>query len=229
VLQVSSEDGNWLTVRTKDGIDIRVIAPVTRSSATANNVTAELRGTDPALPPVVVMTPRSGWYACASERGGGIACWLEIMRGLRNTRLKRSVLFVASSGDELAHLGIDAYIDRRPGLVKNAAGWLHLGANVGAATDLNNNLQASDDQLDARLTAAITASGLTVARRAPRGNVPTGEAEAVHRGGGRYVSAIGGNALFHNPGDRGPQAVDPITIAKFSRAFVSVASAIAGE
>ena len=88
------------------------------------------------------------------------------MRGLRNTRLKRSVLFVASSGHELAHLGIDAYIDRRPGLIKNAAGWLHLGANVGAATDLNNNLQASDDQLDARLTAAITASGLTVARRA---------------------------------------------------------------
>jgi hypothetical protein len=230
VLQVSSEDASWITERAKDGIDVRVIAYVTRSSATANNVTAELRGTDPTLPPVVVMTPRSGWYACASERGGGIACWLEIMRGLRNTRLKQSVLFVASSGHELGHLGIDAYIDRRPGLVKNAAGWLHLGANIGAATDLNNNLlQASDDQLDAKLTAAMTASGLSVARRAPRGNVPAGEAEAVHRGGGRYVSAIGGNALFHNPGDRGSQAVDPITIAKFSNAFVSVASAIAGE
>src|SRR5215471_13406848 len=112
VLQVSSKDANWLTERTKDGIDVRVIAHVTRSSATANNVTAELRGTDPTLPPVVVMTPRSGWYACASERGGGIACWLEIMRGLRKTRLKRSVLFVASSGHELGHLGIDAYIDR---------------------------------------------------------------------------------------------------------------------
>jgi len=230
VLQVSSEDANWLTERTKDGIDVRVIAHVTRSSATANNVTAELRGTDPTLPPVVVMTPRSGWYACASERGGGIACWLEIMRGLRKTRLKRSVLFVASSGHELGHLGIDAYIDRRPGLVKNAAGWLHLGANVGAATVLNNNLlQASDDQLDARLTAAMTTTGLSIARRVPRANVPAGEAETVHRGGGRYVSVIGGNALFHNPGDRGPQAVDPITIAKFSNAFVSVASAIARE
>jgi hypothetical protein len=230
VLQVSSEDASWLNERTKADIDVQVIAHVTRSSVTANNVTAELRGTDPTLPPVIVMTPRSGWYSCASERGGGIACWLEVMRGLRNTRLKRSVLFVAASGHELGHLGIDAYIERRPGLVKSAAGWLHLGANVGAATDLNNNLlQASDDQLDARLAAAMTASGLIVARRTPRGDVPAGEAEAVHRGGGRYVSAIGGNALFHNPGDRGPQAVDPATIAKFSNAFVSVASAIAGE
>jgi hypothetical protein len=41
------------------------------------------------------------------------------------------------------------------------------------------------------------------------------------------LSAIGGNALFHNSADRGTQAVDPITIAKFGNTFVSVASAIA--
>ena len=206
------------------GTKVKLIANVVRNATSASNVVAELKGSDEALPPIVVMTPRSGWYWCASERGGGIACWLEIMRGLRETPLKRSVLFVASSGHELGHLGIDAYIEKRPGIVTRSAAWLHLGANIGAATELNNNLlQARDDEMDRALSDAMTKAGLRVARRAPRSNVPAGEAEAVHRGGGRYVSAIGGNQLFHNLADRGPGAVDPPTIAKFSQAFLDVA------
>jgi hypothetical protein len=151
------------------------------------------------------------------------------MRGLQDARLTRSVMFVASSGHELGHLGIDAYIARRHGVVRNAAGWLHLGANIGAATDLANNLlQASDDELDQALSSALVTAGLSVARRAPRGTIPAGEAEAVHSGGGRYVSAIGGNALFHNPNDRGPEAIDAVAIAKFSAAFLTVIRAMAG-
>jgi hypothetical protein len=193
------------------------------------NIVAELQGADPTLPPLVVMTPRSGWYWCGSERGGGIACWLEIMRGLQTLRTKRPVLFVASSGHELGHLGIDAFIGRRTGVVKNATGWVHLGANIGAATDLRNNLlQASDDELDAVLSGAMKSVGLEVARRAPRGRVPGGEAEAVHRGGGRYVSVIGGNALFHHINDRGPEATDPSSIARFSTAFIAVVRSLAG-
>lgn len=91
----------------------------------------------------------------------------------------------------------------------------------------NDLLQASDDQLDAIVTGEMKAVGLEVARRAARGAVPAAEAEAVHRGGGRYVSAIGGNALFHNLNDRGPAATDAATIARFSDAFVAVARSIA--
>ena len=58
------------------------------------------------------MTPRSGWYSCASERGGGIACWLELMRTL-NGRAPRDVLFVASSGHELGHRRRLRSLDRR--------------------------------------------------------------------------------------------------------------------
>ena len=205
VLQVSSEESAWLTEQASRGAKVKLVANVARSATSATNVVAELKGSDAALPPIVVMTPRSGWYWCASERGGGIACWLEIMHGLRGAGMKRSIFFVASSGHELGHLGIDAYIEKRPGIVKRAAAWLHLGANIGAATELNSNLlQARDDEMDRALSGAMTTAGLQVARRAPRSNVPAGEAEAVHRGGGRYVSAIGGNALFHNARDRGP-------------------------
>ena len=224
VLQVSSEDAAWLGEQASRGAEGRLIAQVTRTAATAVNVTAAIQGVNPALAPLVVMTPRSGWYWCASERGGGIACWLEVMRALQRVPPARSILFVASSGHELGHLGINAFVDRRPGIVAKAAGWMHFGANVGAATDPSNLVQSSDDDFDAMLSRAMAASGLEVNRRAPRGTVPTGEAEVVHRGGGRYVSIVGGSALFHHVDDRGPQAVDPVTIAKFSDALIAVAA-----
>jgi hypothetical protein len=227
VLQVSSEEATWLAEQAARGAEVQLMASVERTQTTATNVTAVLQGTDPTLPPFVVMTPRSGWYWCASERGGGIASWLEIIRVLHDSRPKRPVLFVASSGHEVGYLGIDAFIERRPGIVKNAVGWLHLGANIGAAVEPATTLQASDDEFDAALSRAMATPGLTVTRRNPRGTIPGGEAGAVHRGGGRYVSVIGGNGLFHNPDDRGPAAVDPVVIAKFGVAFSSLVRSLA--
>ena len=192
-------------------------------------MTARLAGADGSLPPLVVMTPRSGWWTCASERGGGIACWLELMRELKTGPLARDVVFVASSGHELGHLGINAFVDRRPGIVSRSAGWMHFGANIGAAQDPGNTVQASDDAFEKMLADAMTAAGLAVTRRVPRGTVPGGEAEVVHRGSGRYVSVIGRNALFHNPADRGPESIDPRVISRFGDVFVRVARSIASR
>ena len=224
VVQVSSEEGAWLLERAREGARATVVAVVNRTPATADNVTATIAGRDRALPPLVVMTPRSGWYTCASERGGGIACWLELMRALSQTKPARNVMFVASSGHELGHLGINAFVEKRPGIVSNAAGWIHFGANIGAATDPGNTVQSSDDESEARLTRAMGVSGLTVDRRVPRGTVPGGEAEVVHRGGGRYVSVIGRNGLFHNPLDRGAAIVNAPVVARFIDAFIAVAN-----
>ena len=130
VVQVSSEDGAFLDDCARRGVDVHVVAHVKMSSAEALNVTARIAGTNGSLPPLVVMTPRSGWWTCASERGGGMACWLELMRELRALRPRRAVLFVASSGHELGHLGLDAFIAERRALVKSAAAWLHLSRTV---------------------------------------------------------------------------------------------------
>jgi hypothetical protein len=102
-----------------------------------------------------------------------------------------------------------------------------LGANFGAASTPGNWLAASDDDFDSVASRAMAASGLSVDERIPRGTNPGGEAEIVHQGGGRYVAVTGRNALFHNPEDRGPQAVDPRVIAKFSTAFIAAAQAFA--
>lgn len=222
VLQVDSAEEQWLRDAAARGATAQLIAHVARTGATAANIVAEIRGRNPALPPFIVMTPRSGWYWCASERGGGIAVWLHIMRALRAAPRSRSIIFVASSGHELGHLGIDAFIAARPGIVPRAAGWLHLGANIGAAVEAATTLQASDDEIDDALSRELAAVGLTVNQRNPRTRVPGGEAEAVHHGGGRYVSLIGGNGLFHNLSDRGPHAIDARAIARFSRACTAL-------
>jgi hypothetical protein len=227
VLQVSSEEAAWVSELARQGSEAVVVAHVQRKTAESFNVTASTRGSDASLPPLVIMTPRSGWWTCASERGGGIACWLELMRGMRAINPAREVLFVASSGHELGELGIEIYSERRPGLIKHSRAWIHFGANIGAAQDPGNTIQASDDELEAMMAEHITAAGLKIDRRVPRGTVPGGEAGVVHRGGGRYVSIIGRNALFHNPADRGPEAVDLEAIARFAAAFSAIAKTLA--
>jgi len=228
VLQVSSEDATWLLESARQGLDVHVTAHVRRTEVGALNVVATLAGADQSLPPLVVMTPRSGWWRCASERGGGIACWLELMRELKPAGLARDVVFVASSGHELGHLGINAFVDKRPGIVARSAGWVHFGANIGAAQDPGTTIQASDDEFEKVQADAMIAAGLAIMRRNPRGTVPGGEAEVVHRGGGRYVSVIGRSALFHNPADRGPEAIDAGTIDRFASALAGVAMKLAG-
>ncbi|MEO8677889.1 MAG: hypothetical protein ABI665_02510 [Vicinamibacterales bacterium] len=252
VLQVGSELAGWLQEQAQRGADVRVLAHVKRTTAEALNVTAKITGADPTLPPLVIMTPRSGWYWCASERGGGLACWLELMRVLSRAKPARDVVLVASSGHELGHLGINAFVDRRPGIVTGSVGWIHLGANIGAAMRPNrqprpadttsvvppsaslpqaggNTLQASDDEIERVLAQAMTSNNLTIDVRAPRNRVPGGEAEVVHRGGGRYVSLIGSNAMFHNPSDRGPEVIDARAIGAFVDALAVVATRLAGR
>ena len=250
VVQVSSEQLSLLRDHAQRGTVVQIIAAAKRTPSAAFNVIATVPGVGGAMqPPLVVMTPRSGWYWCASERGGGIVCWLELLRAIRQAPLGRDAVFVASSGHELGHLGIDAFVAGRPDIVRRAAGWMHFGANIGAAIRpgaapsepdsegqrrdaaaalaAGSTIQASDDESERLLSDAVTAVGLAIGRRVPRGTVPGGEAEVVHRGGGRYVSVIGANALFHNPQDRGVQTVDVPAIARFTQAFERAARALA--
>ena len=227
VLQVASEEAPLLGDCARVGVQVLLTVHVEREPAQAFNVITTIPGTNRTIAPLAVMTPRSGWWRCASERGGGLACWLEIMRATHEARPVRDVLFVASSGHELGHLGIDTFIERRPGLVAAAKAWMHLGANIGAAQGAGNNLQASDDEMEAMMADAMTKAGLRIDRRLARSAVPRGEAENVHRWGGRYISIIGNNDLFHNTSDRGAEAVDLKVIERFAGAFAVVAASLA--
>ncbi len=226
VLQLSSTAKEWLTGLAAAGSDVRLVAHADRTTAQATNILATVRGRRPELPPVVVMTPRSGWYQSVAERGGGLACWLETLQAVAEAKPDRTVRFVASSGHELGHLGLDMFLHDEPALITSAAAWVHLGANIGAS-DGRTRLQSSADTIESVALTAMQAAGARVDTRVPRGTVPSGEARNIHVGGGRYVSLLGSSPYFHNPFDLWPQAVDLEAVVKYAAAITQLTLVLA--
>jgi hypothetical protein len=227
-LQISSAESEWLKARAQERAEVSLVAQVERTTTQAVNVTARIAGSDPDLAPLVITTPRSGWWECASERGGGLACWLEAISTLAAARPARDCLFAAFSGHEIGFLGIEAYLAPRPDLAKRALAWIHLGANIGAPQQ-RNLVHLSDASLESWITATLQKEGLNADHKAEPGSVPRGEAGTVHRGGARYVALVCGTEVFHNPADRWPDAVDVAMVARYARAFASGALELARQ
>jgi hypothetical protein len=179
-----------------------------RTDAEARNVVVTIPGRDHTRRKVVVMTPRSSWWQSTSERGGGLVCWLETLRTLLASQPECDVVMTANSGHELGHLGLDAFLERRPGWDgPDGAIWVHYGANIGA-TGGQLTVQSADGPLREAMRRALIGSRQPPDAMAPETQVPNGETRDIHRLGGRYVTLVGSNPLFHLPQDRWPHAVD---------------------
>jgi hypothetical protein len=94
---------------------------------------------------------------------------------------------------------------------------VHYGANLGAAGG-KLTVMSADDDMRARATAALTQAGQPPDELAPPSRVPSGETRDIHRAGGRYVTLVGSNPLFHLPHDRWPHAVDVPAIERIAAA-----------
>jgi hypothetical protein len=182
-------------------------------------------GRDLAAAPLVVMTPRSGWWTCAGERAGGIAAWLEAARAVAAAKPVRDVHFLASSGHELGQIGLDAYLEHRAALVTQAKIWLHFGANIGAGRQIR--LQPVDAEAQSQGVAALAEQGLVASQIVPPGTAPGGEAGTIFHRHGRYLSLQGDNPPFHNPADRWPEAVDVNLATRQVLAFATLAAQLA--
>lgn len=220
MLQVSSVESPRLKALASDGAEALLVAQVLRTPARATNVTVLVEGRDRELAPMVVSTPRSGWWQCTGERGGGIACWLETVRAAVNGKPDRDVLFAAFSGHEVGFIGIEDYVQRRPGLYRKAHAWFHLGANVGVAHQ-PSLVSVSDDSLRQGLARAFEAEGTAIDHVAGPEVPVRGEAGAIRRGGARYLTIVGGTDFFHHPADRWPEAVDVGTLAAYARGIAN--------
>jgi hypothetical protein len=231
VLQISSEHRPLIERAVAAGVEVRVVAAATRRQTTAFNVAAEVAGRQPELPPVCVMTPRSGWYSNASERGGRLVCWLETLRACAAAKPLRSVRFVASSGHELGHLGLHGYLAANATLAREALLWVHYGANIGASTG-DVGMICSADRFESVSLRALAKYDLVPAGYGPDGvrrasARVAGEAATIAREGGHFVSFIGQNAWFHNARDVWPDAVDVNKVARFARATADLTLALA--
>ena len=229
MLQVSSVESEWLKEQAQHRAEVTLVAHASRTAAQAFNVTAKIAGSSPALAPLVLMAPRSGWWQCASEQGSRLACWLEAIRVLAAGKAARDAFFVALSGHEVGFLGIDPYIQRRADLVKRAHVWFFFGSDIGAPRQ-SNLIHASDDVLEGWIVRAMEKEGLVVNAKAPHDAVARAETRPVQQAGGRFVSVACSNSeVFHNVADRWPEAVDVATLARYATAIANGALELARQ
>ena len=227
VLQMPGTTAAWLLAASAEGKEAQVIVETKRSNVEAFNVVVRLRGKMAHLAPLVVMTPRSGWWQCAAERGGGLAAWLEILQALQATPPEREVWLVATTGHELGHLGLEHFLHQHPHLVKEAHVWLHLGANFAAAVQPSLIFQASDVALKTFGLNVLQNAGITPELQTPLGSRAVGEAQNIFDGGGRFISILGTNGLLHHPDDRWPAAVDLEKTTRIVKALVEMGQRLA--
>jgi hypothetical protein len=228
VLQVATAHLDSLTQAAESATQVRLISVLKEQQKSASNVGSRIAGRDPSLSPVVIMTPRSGWWRCTSERDGGLAIWLECLHQFKQQRPLRTVRFTANTGHELGHAGLDYHFERNPDLVGDAHCWVHLGANFAAKGGLVL-YQASDKQLMAQGQGLLDEAGQPADRAMPVGTRPLGEARNIFDGGGRYVSLLGSNPLFHHPDDRWPNAVDTGKTRRMTEAMVKLTVELAND
>lgn len=228
ILQVGSEHASLLRDAVAKHAEFRVVLRSRRTRAQARNLVVTLPGRSPERPPLVVMTPRSSWFQSTSERGGGLVCWLECLAALRAApRPAMDVVFTANSGHELGHLGLDAFVARRP-VWETAATWIHFGANIGAAGG-KLRLMSGTEALRERAAEALDQAGRAADEICPPTLVPSGETRDIHRAGGQYLTIVGTNPLFHLAQDRWPDSVDLAAITRTAQGAAAFVLALSRD
>jgi hypothetical protein len=224
VLQVSSHDRD----RVVNGTVRRVTITSRQTRSIARNVVVTIPGSDLSGRPLVVMTPRSSWWQSTAERGGGLVCWLEVLRALMAAPPRQSVVMTANTGHELGHIGLDEFLAQRTGWEQpGGATWVHFGANIGASEG-RLVIQSSSADLRTAMARELDAAGRPGAVIAPEGAVPNGETRDIHVAGGRYLTLVGTNSLFHLPDDRWPHAVDVDSVVATAAAAAKFVAVLAG-
>ena len=111
-------------------------------------------------------------------------------------------------------------------MLATTATWLHFGANIGAR-DAKHSLYSAHEELSGLGRTEMIRVGQAPDIVFPTNIPANGESREVHKVGGRYITLVGSNPLFHLPEDRWPDAVDIRAVSRCAAAFVQVALALA--
>ncbi len=180
---------------------------------------------------LVVSTPRSGWFTCAGERGGGIAAWLHIARWASRAAPAYDLAFVCNSGHEYQYLGAEELIHNVAPKPEKTAFWLHLGANL-ASRDWHDSvgerrpLSGTDSQRYLVVSPELVSmareefSGLAGLEN-PYGSdeLSAGELTNVIEAGYGPVAGIFGVHRFHHVEDDDERCVSVEAVAETTAAF----------
>ena len=200
--------------------------------AQARNVIGRLeRGKDW----IVVSTPQSGWFRCASERGAGVAIFLALASWAGKESGGPNYLFLSNPGHEIGHMGMHHCFDHGdvPGPGKVLC-WLHLGATIAAWKWRKEGPYLRRDGVSdmirlgcsPELQPLLTDTFAGVPHLSPAaGDAAGGELVWVIEKGYRGFGIFGSQDFFRTPGD-GPENTAPELLEPVGRALVDSFRAI---
>ena len=180
---------------------------------------------------LLVSTPRSGWFTCAGERGGGIAAWLHLARWAPSAAPGYDLAFVCNSGHEYQYLGAEELLREVAPHPEETAFWLHLGANLAArdwhdgvgaptplpGTDSQRYLVVSPELLPVAEAAFAGLSGL----EAPYASdaMSAGELTNIIAAGYGPVAGVFGVHRYHHVAEDDERCVSADAVAAAAAAF----------
>lgn len=177
--------------------------------------------------PVVITTPLTGWFRCAGERATGIAVALETAATLAAEG--HSVLFVATTGHELDHLGARTWL---AGARVAPRAVLHCGASAAAGRVTDGVCELSEFRIAMTNADPVTLSQFTerlmpVAITAiPGPETWGGEGEEWRQFGVPLLSLTGGFEGFHSPDDLPEAVTTPEALEAVGDAVVAAAGVL---
>jgi hypothetical protein len=205
-------------------------------SARAHNLIARKPGSGRRL---VISTPKSGWFACAGERGSGIAVALALA-SWAVSRLAAPVTFISTSGHEFEGLGGKLLLKDHAPAPDDVALWVHIGANVACnAVSFGDGppkrLDGPSQQRGIQATEAL----IPLLKQAFAGQVgyekpiqadparAIGEAAVfLEAGYAPLIGLVGAHPLHHTPMDLPAIATSPDQLVPVARALAQAVRGI---
>lgn len=126
---LSPQDKAAFVKAAENGTAARLTLTGEQGTRTAFNAVGRLVK-DPALPTVVLSTPRSGWLTCAAERAPGVAVWLDLARWAAAQDWPFNLFVMATSGHEYENAGILHQISKDVPAADRVPLWLLYGAGT---------------------------------------------------------------------------------------------------
>jgi hypothetical protein len=205
-------------------------------NAKATNVMAHRPGNGKTI---VLSTPKSGWFHCASERGSGIAIFLALADWLARTSTA-DIMCIATSGHEIDGTGGREFLTNGAPTPDRTRLWLHIGANVACSTvTFADGKPILEDKPSAARRITVSASLLPVVQKAFAGqpgydtpqDAATSEAvgeAAIFRDAGYnpLLGLVGLSPLFHTRIDRAHLGASPALIADVASGLSTVLEAV---
>jgi hypothetical protein len=171
---------------------------------------------------LVISTPVTSWFTSTCERGPGIAGFLAMARLAKQRFPAHDLVFVATSGHEIGHGGMEHFM--REGAPKPAAtaAWAHFGSSLACREPVVRaiNSSATFGPLVDRHFAGIEGTRLTAEKAA------IGELREVHAAGyANFFGMAAAHKYFHTPADS-IGAVDPALLQPMVKAFSDTLAAV---